>query len=117
MTCATPPNSAISATELDEVLGGTEERVEEEAGGEGAGASFGLEQHRRDFIARNMESIDFNGKRLKLFVDPAGRDGILTSHRPANHVLGRNHSPHARILTVIDVVAQRKEVALGHHHR
>lgn len=39
-------------------------------------ASFGLEFQLRDFIAQNLNAIDIRGKRLKLYVDPTGRDGI-----------------------------------------
>jgi hypothetical protein len=39
-------------------------------------ASFGLEFQLRDFIARNIGAIDVQGKRLRLYVDPTGRDGI-----------------------------------------
>jgi hypothetical protein len=38
--------------------------------------SFGLEFQLRDFIAQNIGAIDFQGKRLRLYVDPTGRDGI-----------------------------------------
>jgi hypothetical protein len=41
-----------------------------------AEASFGLEFQLRDFIAQNISAIDVRGKRLKLYVDPSGRDGI-----------------------------------------
>jgi RecB family endonuclease NucS len=30
----------------------------------------------RDFIAQNISTIDIKGKRLRLYVDPTGRDGI-----------------------------------------
>jgi hypothetical protein len=39
-------------------------------------ASFGLEFQLRDFIAQNIGSIEVQGRRLRLYVDPAGRDGI-----------------------------------------
>lgn len=39
-------------------------------------ASFGLEFQLRDFIAQNIGAIDVKGKRLQLYVDPTGRDGI-----------------------------------------
>jgi hypothetical protein len=38
--------------------------------------AFGLEYQLRDFIAQNLSAIEVNGKRLKLYVDPIGRDGI-----------------------------------------
>jgi len=39
-------------------------------------ASFGLEFQLRDFLAQNISAIDVNGKRLRLYVDPTGRDGV-----------------------------------------
>jgi endonuclease len=38
--------------------------------------SFPFESHLRDFIAKNLESMRVNGKRLRLFVDQYGRKGI-----------------------------------------
>jgi endonuclease len=38
--------------------------------------SFGLEYQLRDFLAQNLASREVNGKRLRLYVDPAGRDGV-----------------------------------------
>ena len=37
---------------------------------------FSLESQLRDFIAANMEAIQVNGRRLKLYVDAAGVDGV-----------------------------------------
>lgn len=37
---------------------------------------FPVESHLRDFLANNIETININGKKLKLFVDDYGRDGI-----------------------------------------
>ena len=55
-----------------EILGGADESDEAET----SEASFGLEFQLRDFIAQNMSAIDVQGKRLRLYVDPTGRDGI-----------------------------------------
>lgn len=38
--------------------------------------AFGLEYQLRDFLAQNITAIPVNGKRVKLYVDPTGRDGI-----------------------------------------
>ena len=38
--------------------------------------AFGLEYQLRDFLAQNISSIDVDGRRLRLYVDPTGRDGI-----------------------------------------
>ncbi|MFC2166955.1 endonuclease NucS domain-containing protein [Acidobacteriota bacterium] len=37
---------------------------------------FPVESHLRDFIAQNIETIQINGKSLKLFLDEYNRDGI-----------------------------------------
>ncbi|QND60107.1 endonuclease NucS domain-containing protein [Mesorhizobium huakuii] len=37
---------------------------------------FSLEYQLRDFLASNLSTIDFGGKRLCLYVDPTGRDGV-----------------------------------------
>ncbi len=55
-----------------EVLGNAAEPDEEEF----LEASFGLENQLRDFIAQNVSTIDVNGKRLRLYVDPTGKKGI-----------------------------------------
>ena len=39
-------------------------------------ASFALEYQLRDFLAQNISSIEVQGKRLQVYVDPTGRDGI-----------------------------------------
>ena len=39
-------------------------------------AVFGLEFQLRDFIAQNIGAIDVRGKRLQLYVDATGRDGV-----------------------------------------
>lgn len=39
-------------------------------------ASFTLEYQLRDFIAANLSNIEINGRRLNIYVDPAGREGI-----------------------------------------
>ncbi|QIZ67776.1 endonuclease NucS domain-containing protein [Geobacillus subterraneus] len=37
---------------------------------------FPVESHLRDFIAQNIQSLDVNGKRLKLYIDDEGRNGV-----------------------------------------
>jgi hypothetical protein len=65
------PNSANETTG-EKVFG--EEVGSEEA--ETPEASFALEFQLRDFIAQNISTINVKGKRLRLYVDPTGRDGI-----------------------------------------
>jgi hypothetical protein len=37
---------------------------------------FQLERHLRDFLAHNLSTIAVEGKRVRLYVDPTGRDGV-----------------------------------------
>lgn len=47
-----------------------------EATNESSEYLFPLESHLRDFIAKNLKTIKFNGKSLNLYIDETGRDGI-----------------------------------------
>ena len=38
--------------------------------------AFALEQHLRDYIAKDIQKISFNGENLKLFQDQSGRKGV-----------------------------------------
>lgn len=40
------------------------------------GAEFELEAHLRDFLSHNLSMINVEGKRVRLYVDPTGRDGV-----------------------------------------
>ena len=66
------PGEAGSGTAINDVLGEDTEDEENEA----PGTSFALEYQLRDFIAQNLNTITVGGKRLQLYVDPTGRDGI-----------------------------------------
>ncbi|MFA5291752.1 MAG: endonuclease NucS domain-containing protein [Phycisphaerae bacterium] len=66
------PGTTTSQGELDAVLG--DENPEEED--ESPEACFALEYQLRDFIAQNLNTITIEGRRLRLYVDPTGRDGI-----------------------------------------
>lgn len=66
-----PTNQGTSPV-IDEVLGVEGEEYEPEA----AEAYFGVEYQLRDFLAQNIGAIPVNGKRLRLYVDPTGRDGV-----------------------------------------
>jgi hypothetical protein len=55
----------------DEILGN-----DEAASDDMDEASFGLEYQLRDFLASNLGTIRIADKRLRLFVDPSGREGI-----------------------------------------
>jgi hypothetical protein len=57
---------------IDEVLGDDDGSDDSETNV----AAFALEYQLRDFLAQNLSAIPVEGKRLRLYVDPAGRDGI-----------------------------------------
>ena len=68
-----PPGvNAADSTVLTEILEANEfdgQEPNEEA-------SFGLEYQLRDFLAQNLAAIPVHGRRLRVYVDPTGRDGI-----------------------------------------
>lgn len=66
------PGGNASESVIDEVLG---EQIDDEEN-ESIEPSFALEYQLRDFIAQNLAAILVQGKKLCLYVDPAGRDGI-----------------------------------------
>lgn len=67
------PGTANYEANIGAVLGeqSNEDEIEDQAE-----ASFALEYQLRDFIAQNLSAIPVEGKKLHLFVDPTGRDGI-----------------------------------------
>ena len=65
-----PPGSNRSESIVDVALGENDADSAEE------GAAFGLEYQLRDFLAQNISSISVAGMRLRLYVDPTGRDGV-----------------------------------------
>lgn len=67
-----PPGADPNAVEVTSVLGDAD--ADEAEAGEGA--AFGLEFQLRDFIAQNLSAIDVGGRKLRLFVDAAGHDGV-----------------------------------------
>src|SRR5438876_881806 len=50
-----------------------DDELEEEAQRE---PTFGLEYQLRDFLAQNLGAIPVQGKKLRLYVDPTGKDGV-----------------------------------------
>lgn len=66
------PESHLTEEELNNILGNDTLETEDEQ----PIASFALEYQLRDFLAQNIGAIDVLGKKLKLYVDPSGRDGI-----------------------------------------
>lgn len=67
-----PPGGGAAGAAVGAVLGEEVDSDEPET----AEASFGLEIQLRDFIAQNISTIEVKEKRLQLYVDPTGRDGI-----------------------------------------
>jgi endonuclease len=65
------PGTNVGAEVVDQVLGPNDLDSEDSDD-----AWFTLEYQLRDFLASNLSTIPINGRRLRLFVDPAGRDGI-----------------------------------------
>lgn len=68
------PGAVSDLAKVEEVLGGSEEGELESA--ETPEAAFTLEYQLRDFLAANLEMVKVPDKRLRLYVDPTGRDGI-----------------------------------------
>lgn len=66
------PGPADIDISIDEVFGDEDEIIEDDD----QETAFALEYQLRDFIAQNLGAIIVDGKRLQLYVDPAGRDGI-----------------------------------------
>ncbi len=66
------PGSIQYETSVEAVLGEDVEDVDIEE----HIAAFALEYQLRDFIAQNLTAIPVDGKRLRLYVDPTGRDGV-----------------------------------------
>lgn len=63
----TPPGTVLVSNVVDD---------EEVNDGSEASSYFSLESQLRDFLATNIASTTINGKRLKIYVDEAGRDGV-----------------------------------------
>lgn len=53
-----------------------EDEVTEEITEEGRDLLFPVESHLRDLIAQNIEGIEVNEHRLRLYIDEYGRDGV-----------------------------------------
>ncbi len=66
------PGSDAGAV-VEDLLGAADESASDDEDGS---PYFSLEYQLRDFLASNLPSIDFGGKRLRVFVDPKGDDGV-----------------------------------------
>ncbi len=60
--------------DLDQILGAADDEAIEEAVPEVA--AFQLEYQLRDFLSQNLSTVTVAGKRVRLYVDPTGRDGV-----------------------------------------
>lgn len=69
-----PPGGLASEEAIAAVLGNDDVSIDD--AGEAEEAAFRFEVQLRDFIAQNLTAIDVQGKRLRLFVDEDGRNGI-----------------------------------------
>jgi len=67
------PGTDSGSEVLSEVLGSSE--VPDEADAD-ISPYFSLEYQLRDFIASNLSTISINGRRLRLYIDPTGREGV-----------------------------------------
>lgn len=66
------PGDRAAETTVDAILGEALDSSEAQA----SEAYFGLEYQLRDFLAQNLSAIDVNGKKLRVYVDPTGREGV-----------------------------------------
>jgi hypothetical protein len=67
-----PPGDHATDARLGEILGQESDSDEEES----PEAYFGLEYQLRDFLAQNLGAIQVKGRKLHLYVDPTGKDGV-----------------------------------------
>lgn len=58
------------------MVNGEDANLEDESDVEVSDYLFPLESSLRDFLAKNLESIKFNRKSLRLYSDETGRDGV-----------------------------------------
>src|ERR1700722_4377391 len=65
------PGTHAAAEIIDRVLG-----PDETSGNESGEAAFELEYQLRDFLASNLGAVNIDGRRLRLYVDATGREGI-----------------------------------------
>lgn len=66
-----PPGDILSIRDMERVEDAEVEEIQVPDA-----PAFSLEYQLRDFIASNIETIDLNGMRLKVYIDPTGRDGV-----------------------------------------
>jgi endonuclease len=65
------PGIEASSQVLGEILGRNESANDDDSD-----PYFSLEYQLRDFLASNISTIPIGGKRLRLFIDASGRDGV-----------------------------------------
>jgi hypothetical protein len=67
------PGAIYRKESIDAVLGEDDSELQDI---DDANVSFTLEYQLRDFIAQNISAISIGDRKLRLYVDPTGRDGI-----------------------------------------
>lgn len=67
-----PPGTILANNNIDDVLGNDESLEDEDEGCTG----FALEYQLRDFIAQNLNVIRVENRRLRLYTDENGRNGV-----------------------------------------
>ncbi len=68
------PDAGAQAGALDKILG--EEAGAREDAERNADLLFPLERHLRDFMSRHIETLRIQGRRVRLYVDADGREGV-----------------------------------------
>ncbi|MDB5556152.1 MAG: nuclease of the RecB family-like protein [Rhizobium sp.] len=65
------PDALVNATSIGEIHDAPEDMADEPAM-----PFFSLEFQLRDFLAANLSTIEIEGKKLRLYVDPFGKEGV-----------------------------------------
>jgi hypothetical protein len=65
------PGAGMDSGIVGEVLGSDEPATED-----ASEPFFSLKYQLRDFLASNLATLVINGRHLRLYVDPAGREGV-----------------------------------------
>lgn len=70
------PSDSEAVSNIARVLGDADSDDTDGSEEHFAEQSFGLEHQLRDFLAQNLHSVRVEGRAVRLYVDPAGRDGV-----------------------------------------
>jgi hypothetical protein len=69
------PADAAAVPSIARVLGDADIEDTDSLAGHIPEQAFGLEHQLRDFLAQNLHTVRVEGRAVRLYVDPAGRDG------------------------------------------